>query len=689
MVSVAYSALLCLSFSASTNAQQIDYTTGNLISGPWTGAPSSTTNPGGLSGGYQPTFNTNTNTIQFGYNTGTASQTIAINSALANAGTGVQINGYTYSWDYYNTNMSRGTLNGQIRIAGPSGNVLESYNYAMPQNSAGWVHQQGTQAFTNPYTTATASYLGIAFTGKDDRWWAGYYGPLVKAVDLRLNYSVDPCATNPAYSPTCAGFKDVLTSTNLVPNPTAYAYDGWSMDQSYAINTALASAGSNAMIHGFKWGYVANANGTRCTAWFLVCFDYVTPTITTDVNITSSTGASLYSVSRTYTNSYNTTDYSYLFPASKPMNTLGNFNFTATTNDQQAYIGSVWSKAIYTVDPCVNNPLYSPSCPGYGAAIAGKTSTTTTTTYTAPTTTTSTTAVASSDPTVSAPTTTNVGGVELSSSGTISTPDGVPQVVKDSQPVTASSSSTTTTPTASSGGSKPNMSLVMNAVKAVQEQNKANETRAVANAQAVVASSTAQSQETAATVIANIATANAISAQQSSQVNTQQQASSSLGLTLNKPNSQGISVFGNVNSSMTVASIQAGSQIYYRLETRNNNNETQVLLPQTSTGSRTDPLAMMMQQGNLLEQTNIEQRNETVKKNVQPNEAAAGVDLTAMAVVPAGFNSYSLIMRDAAFYAPREVYKNQKIVDNTRVLRQMSSDKLHQDMVDSQYKKGE
>ena len=44
------------------------------------------------------------------------------------------------------------------------------------------------------------------------------------------------------------------------------------------------------------------------------------------------------------------------------------------------------------------------------------------------------------------------------------------------------------------------------------------------------------------------------------------------------------------------------------------------------------------------------------------------------------------MLPDVAFYTPKEIYKNQKTVDNVRALRQMSSDKLHQDMVNQQYK---
>ena len=681
-------ALLCTSYS---NAQSIDYATGNLITNNWQGT-TPITGYGGYSGGSQPGYISNQKAIVFGYTQGTASQSIAIDAALNAAGAGVELRGYNYSWYYYNNDSNRGSLTGNISLRSSTGSVLQSNSYNMPQTGIGnWIQQTGTQLFANQYQINQVSTLDVSFTGRDDRFWAGYYGPAIKSVNVNLLYGVDPCATNPAYSPNCAGFRDVLTSTNLVPNPDAYAYGGYSVNQSFAINTALAAAGSNATIHGFKWGYVANANGARCDSYilglaFLGCDGWVNPKVTTNVNITSSTGASLYNITRNYTDSYNTTNYQYLFPASRPMGTLGNFNFTASTYDQ-AYAGGMWSRAVYTVDPCVNNPLYSPSCPGYGAAIVGNTTTNTTTTYTAPTVAAVTTTV-SADPTQSAPTTTNVGGVELSTSGTISAPDGVPQVVKDSQPATASSgSSTTTTATASGGGSKPNMSLVMSAVRAVQEQNKANESKAVANAQAVVASSTAQSQETAATVIANIATANAMSSQSSQQVS-QQQSVSSIGLSLSRPGGQGIGGFSfSTSTSVASAAIQQTGPSSFRFESSSSqSNDTQILLPQTSTGSRTDPLAAMMQQSNMLQESNNEQRNDTVKRNVQPNELAGGVDITSMATQPVGFNAYSIALRDNQFYAPKEIYKNQEVIDNRRALRQLGNDSLHQQLINLQYK---
>lgn len=79
---------------------------------------------------------------------------------------------------------------------------------------------------------------------------------------------------------------------------------------------------------------------------------------------------------------------------------------------------------------------------------------------------------------------------------------------------------------------------------------------------------------------------------------------------------------------------------------------------------------------------------QTVKKNVQDNEAAGEVSIDSLAQTPIDFNAYlNQQMKDMAFYAPKEIYKGQKNVDNARLLRGLTggSDSLHQEMVNQQY----
>lgn len=76
-----------------------------------------------------------------------------------------------------------------------------------------------------------------------------------------------------------------------------------------------------------------------------------------------------------------------------------------------------------------------------------------------------------------------------------------------------------------------------------------------------------------------------------------------------------------------------------------------------------------------------------VNQKQQDNDLAGGVSLARMAVVPAGFDAYNVALKDVAFYAPREIYRNQRTIDNARALRQLGSDRLHQQMVEQQYRR--
>jgi hypothetical protein len=79
--------------------------------------------------------------------------------------------------------------------------------------------------------------------------------------------------------------------------------------------------------------------------------------------------------------------------------------------------------------------------------------------------------------------------------------------------------------------------------------------------------------------------------------------------------------------------------------------------------------------------------NETVKNKGSVSELAGGVDLTKLTVVPPGYAAYlTMAIKDTPFYEIKEVYKNQVNVDNVRALRQMSSDRLHQQLINLQYK---
>jgi hypothetical protein len=855
-----YLVLLCSSYS---NSQTVDPATGNLTNYGTVSTDTTSTwrngvyvntlcfyagDPGNC--GPLPSIR-NGGTINFSYGTADLNQVVNINRALAAGGTGVQLSGFNFGFTAKNGNGwddgRQDYLAAYVKFFDAAGGLAANYDYSSQTNQKyNWTNFQFSETFATPLAASSYSNAQFGFVGRDNNYWAGNYGPEIYNVSFSLKYRVDPCALNPAYSPSCANFNTVLTSNNLVPNPNGYAYGGSTIDNSYAINTALAAAGSAAQIHGFQWGYVANANGPYCNFWVLVCLDQRDPNVTTNVNITNASGASLYSMTREYRNSYNTTEYSYLFPQSQTMSTLGNFNFTATTNDQ-AYVGSMWSRAVYTADPCAVNPLSSPTCSGYGAAYAklmASTSTTSSTAaaYTSVASTTSGSLVETS-PTgtidQTSPQTSSTSSSTPSSSTSASTTQETTQtatVVATADPAQpasttpapaggpAQTTSTSTSSSSSSSSSAGPSKLAMSVLKSAQEKDKATQAAAVQSAAKTLEGSMQSSQASSNAAIsmnqdmsANSATAAATFASQQTQTSQQtatqtmqsQQTvqSSSQSLQSNKigpqvqqqqeqqqtqaqsasiamyqpPQQQQEQQQGQTQSSssvvkllqpqseqqqtqtqMSTGAVQSQQRAYTPPQQNVQDTQTTqvaMLKPpmpvteiQTQTSSGTgitlgrslfaynplmsssssnmsltiasppqmyqpkvdtkqfeveapqpmiasfggskpgNPLSeIMMQQRFELMQNNISQPASAVNKNVQPNELAAGVDIASMASVPAGFNAYSFVLKDATFYEPKEVYKNQRTVDNERVLRGLTrgSDSLHQRMVDSQYKIGE
>jgi hypothetical protein len=76
--------------------------------------------------------------------------------------------------------------------------------------------------------------------------------------------------------------------------------------------------------------------------------------------------------------------------------------------------------------------------------------------------------------------------------------------------------------------------------------------------------------------------------------------------------------------------------------------------------------------------------------DMEAQKAVQNVVIQAMGFTP-GFDTYNKAMLpDTTFYKPYTVYGNQKVIDNRMLSRGLTggSDRVHQDMVDSQYIRG-
>jgi hypothetical protein len=292
------------------------------------------------------------------------------------------------------------------------------------------------------------------------------------------------------------------------------------------------------------------------------------------------------------------------------------------------------------------------------------------------------------------------------------------------------------------------MSLVMSTISNIQAADKATQSAAVQNAQQVVTTSSSAAQSQAFQVVEQLNSMSAASSQASQQL----PGSSSLTQQLQQPSSSAVALQGpTVLSAQTLSAMAAqssqtatqtqgsqssyanpGSASAYSLTSNitgktsfglsvntQSNNVTAMYMPtmptiqQAPMQQRYDSrsidqdnsiiqMSSTMTRGNLINDlldakpnfnTNqAEQKDGTVKKNVQPNELAGGVDVAAMAQVPKGYEAYSVVtLRDAPFYKPEAIYKNNRTVDNANVFRGLTggSDARHQQMVDQQYKLGE
>ena len=306
-------------------------------------------------------YNSETNTIRFGYNSSTVAQTIAINQALS--GTGIQVGGFSWNYQWMNGGYSSGTLQTSINMTSSTGAVLQSRNFVHGvQATTDWQTESGTHTF-NAYPLSSLGNLSMSFTGQDDRFWMGLYGPRVRNVSLGLSYSVDPCALNPLSSPSCSGFNDILTSQNILAT-------------SYAINSALNLSGSGVLLHGYRYGYTVTLGESwyGCTAtnqdgscsWYMSTY----PGALVSTSVKNNTGTLIRPAdTQIYsgTNSVNAYDFSVMFDSSRTIGTMGTFTMGVGTSGN-ASVTNKWSNWQYTPDPCVGNPLYLSSCEGYATA---------------------------------------------------------------------------------------------------------------------------------------------------------------------------------------------------------------------------------------------------------------------------------------------------------------------------------
>lgn len=524
-----------------------------------------------------------------------------------------------------------------------------------------------------------------------------------------------------------------------------FSYGYTDVHQIANIANALPNSGTGLRVNGFNFGFMAkNGNG-----WDDGRVDYLTAyvkfynsagNVVTDrnYNLTYKFDWTNFNYSETFTTPY----------ASKDLSTVrygfAGYDTNGWAGPYGPEIYNISFSLKYSVDPCFNNVLYSPSCPGYLDALAKLT------------------------PPPPAPITTAT--VDTSLTNTIIQPSPPPaQPVSSSSPTNSTTlagstmspatttasvaTSTTNTSTASLSTSAGNKESVNNSglsiglsVVAKNQQREQNIAMQAAQSAVAAADQAGQQAQQDAVNIAQTSSANSIinsnnpaarttniQAQKQEQTTIQSASiSTQLQLFQSPTNSQSntrtiqsssntsttnameMNLNQSVNFNSSASSATEMQSLYSLLPPQQTQLTQQpssivsqsssyvlgsqlLTLPVESNSSdsnkfftdRTNPLYQALENNTVTQQNNnTVQQGSTVNKNAQNNELAGGVDITRIAQAPAGYNEYlNLTLRDAAFYAPKEVYRNQRVIDNTRVLRQLSSDRLHNEMVEQQYRR--
>ena len=609
-------AFLSASYS---NSQNLDPATGLALSStgnvlnlatsifagtpPWSGTVSGAA--GGMNGGPGPAYNFWTGNIIFSYGLSTASQMVAINTALAIAGTGIQLSGYQYSWqihnDLNNWASNRGTLTGNVSLIGSTGSVLESFNYNYNQNLPSLTTFSGTQFFNSRYDPSALSGINVSFTGRDQNFWAGYYGPRVHVDSLSLLYTAkpvaaDPCANNYVYNPQCpnSSLPVAVAPPVQARPPPVMALSSIDMG-----GVQLSSSG------------VINVNGLSPS-----------PTAEPPPGALPGPGAP-------------PSPGQAPSPGAPPGPSQGPSQLaTASAGPAQQQGGGKSSSGPSSLAMSVVSRVQAADRATQASAVS------------------------------------NAQQVVATSSSKAQ--DEANKVVEQANSLSAESSQASQTMASAT----------------IQQNNSQQQTTSSSSAVALQGPTVMSVQALTAAANSSQATANT-GAVQRIENNNVDASIYSLASSNVQRYTPGISVNSQINGAPVVAipTMPIQQRQEFKFDTRTEQEQPQIFqLPQTAM-TRGSVINDILEQRLNIGSMQMEQQMDTVKKNVLPNDLAGGVDIAAMAMIPKGYEVYSIVtLRDVPFYKPEAIYKNQVNVDNAKVLRQLSSDKLHQDLVNLQYK---
>jgi hypothetical protein len=160
--------------------------------------------------------------INFSYGLTDLYQSIDIQMALNAAGTGIIVTGFNFyftakngnGWDDGRTDY----LQAYVDFYNSGNQLLESYNYNLNYNF-NWSNFNYTETFSDPYRLNQIETAVVGFVGRDNNYWAGFYGPEVYNIGFSLTYGIDPCIDDPLSSPSCPNFQEAILELQCASDP--------------------------------------------------------------------------------------------------------------------------------------------------------------------------------------------------------------------------------------------------------------------------------------------------------------------------------------------------------------------------------------------------------------------------------------------------------------------------------------
>lgn len=661
------------------------------------------------------------NNINFSFGLTDLYQIQNISNALPNSGTGLRVNGYNFSFTAKNGNgWDDGrvdVLNAYVQLYDKKGNLIVNNNYDL-NYKFDWTNFNYSETFTTPYTTSNLNTVRYGFVGKDNNYWAGPYGPEVTNVSFSLKYSVDPCSINVLSSPSCPGYLDALsklTPKTITENITTVVE-----------NTTITSAPT--ISEKINNVVVIPFTAISTSTFISSTSSAISSTTMADTRNLNGTSIGLSVISKNQQREQS-------IAMQTAQNAIQNANEAATQTQQEALnvasqsVTNSLSMAQTPNKSTTNSVEFKPSTNNINLTFHNNQSSVSVSLFANPVTQSAQRQTDNNQNNVS--TTTNVVQQNTRTNQTIQ------QDKVDTSNRLNILQSNASVVVSDEVESKPQ--IIINATKVAETNNTVVQNNQESNVQQVQSTYTLLSPQPTITTQQPVIQKNNIDTTQTTnntpvaqeglvtqtsmvysllppQTPTATQVSTFQPIVLFSENKQlTITETGKTqeisNASYLTSYSLLPPQPTQQLTQPNNstlNVQASIQIPlfsnQPSTTTVTESASSESQKMILdrssplfqtLENKTIESQNNTtiqsgpaVNRNAQNNEVAGGVDITRISQAPVGYNEYlNFTLRDAAFYAPKEVYANQKTVDNTRALRQLSSDRLHQEMVNQQYRK--